>query len=79
MADSRDLPQAAVDDIPALFNDFWALIMGVNTEIKWLNHSGVPVRSGAYVSEPITPTREQPSADGPATRAGIVLHSYFSL
>lgn len=63
LAATQGVTAAAVADSTALYNGFWTLANGVDTDFRWRSNAGVPVRS-ALITSTVEPSQTPVSLSG---------------
>lgn len=63
LAAAQGVTASAVADPKALYNGFWTLANGVDTNFCWRSSAGVPLRS-ALITSAVKPTEEPVSLSG---------------
>ncbi|OKJ34966.1 hypothetical protein AMK22_17020 [Streptomyces sp. CB01580] len=64
LAETQGIAPAAVADPMALYNGFWTLANGVDTDFRWRSSSGVPIRS-LLIADTVKPIQQPvPLSDG---------------
>lgn len=71
-AANQGIDMAVMADPMSLYNGFWSLANGIDTDFRWRSSAGVPVRSALIASE-VKPT--QP----PVAQSGDGLNPSFSI
>ncbi|MER6288490.1 hypothetical protein [Streptomyces sviceus] len=69
LANTQGVAAAAVSDSTALYNGFWTMANGVDTNLTWRSNAGVPLRS-ALIAKSIEPAQQPVSLSDGAHASG---------
>ncbi|MFE0365808.1 hypothetical protein [Streptomyces griseoaurantiacus] len=69
LANAQGASAAAVSDSTSLYNGFWTMANGVDTNLTWRSNAGVPLRS-ALIAQSIEPAQQPVSLSDGAHASG---------